>query len=40
MNLFEGMETQIQRTDFWTQWGKESVGQIEKAALTYIHYHV
>ena len=20
----EGMETQIQRTDLWTQWGKES----------------
>ena len=21
----------------WTQWGKERVGQIERAALTYIH---
>ena len=23
-----------------TQWGKERVGQIEKVALKYIHYHV
>ena len=26
--------------DWWTQWRKERVGQIEKVALTYIHYPV
>ena len=42
MNLFAEKEckTQIQRTDLWTQRGKVRVGQIEKVALTYIHYHV
>ena len=34
-----GMEIQIQRKDFWTQCGKEKKRQIEKVALTYIHYH-
>ena len=34
------METQRQRIDVWVQQGKERVGQIEKVALTYIHYHV
>ena len=24
----------------WIQWGKERVGQMEKVALAYIHYHV
>ena len=24
----------------WTQWGKERVEQIERVALTYVHYHV
>ena len=36
----EEMETQMQRMNWWTQWGKQRVGQIEKAALPYIHYHV
>ena len=27
-------------TDLWTQQGKEKVGQLERVALTYIHYHV
>ena len=27
------MEKQTQRTDFWTQWGKEKVGLFERAAL-------
>ena len=42
MNLFSrgGIETQTQRMDLWTQQGKERVGQIERVALTYIHYHV
>ena len=26
--------------DWWTQWGKERVDQIEKVALTYIRHHV
>ena len=34
-----GTETQTQRMDLWAQWGKKRVGQIEKIALTYIHYH-
>ena len=25
-----GIETQTQRTDLWTQWGKEREGQIER----------
>ena len=33
------IEMQTQRMDLWT-WGKERVGQTEKAALTCIHYHV
>ena len=37
--LFAG-KTQMQRTDLWTQWGKKNVGQMEKVALTFIHYHV
>ena len=36
----EEMETQAQRTDLWTQQGKERLEQIEKVALTYIRYHV
>ena len=35
-----GIETQTQRTDLWTQWGKEMVGQIERVALKYMHSHV
>ena len=27
------MEKQTQRTDFWTQWGKERTGQIQRVAL-------
>ena len=34
------MEVQTQRTDLWTQRRKERVGQIERAALTLIHYHI
>ena len=34
-----GIETQIQRTDLWSQQGKERVGQIERAALKR-DYHV
>ena len=36
----EGMEMQTQRTDVWTQQGKERVGGIEKVVLTYICYRV
>ena len=36
----EGRKTQIQKTNLWTQWGKEKVGQVEKAASTYTHYHL
>ena len=32
----EGMETQIERMDLWTQWGRERMGKMEKEALTYI----
>ena len=27
-------------TDLWTQQGRERMGQIERVALTYTHYHV
>ena len=33
-------ETQIQKTNLWTEWRKERVGQIERVILTYIHHHV
>ena len=36
----EGMKTQIQRTDLWTQWWKERVERIERVALKHIHYHM
>ena len=36
MNVFTWKE----RTDLWTQSGKERVGRKEKVALTYIHCHV
>ena len=36
----EGMESQMSRTDLSTQQGKERVKQTEKAALTYLHYHM
>jgi len=32
------METQ--NTQLWTQRGKEKLGQVEKVALTYIHYYM
>ena len=35
-----GIETQIYRTDLWTQWGKKRVGQIERVAQKYTHYHM
>ena len=34
------METQTQRRDLWTQWGKESMGQIERVAVKHVHYHM
>ena len=41
MSLFVGKEWKhMKRMDIWTQQGTEKVGDIEKAALTYIHYHV
>ena len=33
-----GREMQTYRMDFWTQNGKERVGQIERIVLAYIHY--
>ena len=36
----EELEKQTQRMDFWTQWGKGRVRQIERVALKYMHYHV
>ena len=36
----EGMETQTQRMDLWTESGKERMRQTEKVTSTYIHYHV
>ena len=36
----EGMGTQMQRIDLWTQWEKEREVEMEKVALTYIHYNV
>ena len=34
------VETQTQRTDLRTQWGKERAGQTEKAAWKLTHYHM
>lgn len=34
------METQTQRTNLWTQPGKERAGEVEKVAQTYTHYRV
>ena len=34
------MEMQTQRTDLWTQWGKEKVEQIEGVALKHVAYHM
>ena len=34
----KGMETQMYRTDLWTQRGMEKVGQIENVVLTYLQY--
>ena len=34
----EGIETQAWRMYLWTQQGKERVGLIEKASLTYTHW--
>lgn len=40
MNLFAGQgETQMQKTGMWAQRGKERVGWIGSAALTYTHCH-
>ena len=37
----DGVEmTQTLRMELWTQWGKKRVGQIERGALTDIHYYV
>ena len=36
----EGMQMWIQRMNMWTQEGKERVGQMEKAALTYIYQYM
>ena len=34
------IEMEKQRKDLWTQWVKGRVGQIERVALIYLHYHV
>ena len=34
------MEAQTHRTDLWTRWRKERVGQIERVELRYIHHHL
>ena len=40
-SLFSGKERRYrQRTDSWTQWGKERVRQMKKVAQTYVHHHV
>ena len=36
----QGRNEDADGTDLWTQWQKERVGQMEKVALTYIHYDV
>ena len=33
-------ETQTERTDLWTQWGKERVGWIDRTVQKHIHYHM
>ena len=35
-----GIETQVLRTDLWTQQGKEGVDRIGRGAVTYIHRYV
>ena len=34
------MEIQRQRTDLWTQSGRERVSRMEKVASTYTHYQI
>ena len=36
----EGMETQMQRMDLWTQQGKGRAGRIERVVLTFVYHHV
>ena len=33
-------ETQMYRTDFWTQWEKVRVGWFERIALKHVNYHM
>ena len=42
MNLLAGKvwRHRCREQNLWTQQEKERVGQTEKVALTYIHYHV
>ena len=35
-----GLETQTQRTDLWTQLGKERAGQTDREALRHTHHHM
>ena len=39
-SCWAGIETQTQRTDLWTQEGKEREGWMERVALIYVHFHV
>ena len=39
MNLAGQEERQTQKTDLWTQRGKERVGQTERVALACVHSH-
>ena len=34
------IEMQTQKTDFWTQWGREKVGLFERVAMKQIYYHM
>ena len=35
----EAKETQMERTDFWTQWEKARVGWFERTSLKHVHHH-
>ena len=38
-NCRAAMETQTQRTDLWTQWGKRRAGWTERVTVKHTHYH-
>ena len=40
MNLFQGRNSDTQRTDMWTKWGKKRVELTGRLELTYLYYQI